>query len=68
MGWIVVYIAPNRPVAEMLRELLQREGLLATVRSACIPHMGDLGNFEVLVPSSEAQEASELITQVMGRG
>lgn len=60
--WTVVYIAPNRPVADMAKDLLEREGLLVMVRPAGVPHMGDSASFELLVPESEAEEANELLT------
>ncbi|HHV79314.1 MAG TPA: glutamate decarboxylase [Firmicutes bacterium] len=56
--WTVVYVARNRAMAEMLKKILENEGMLATLRSVGIPHMGDACNFEILVPSSEAEEAA----------
>lgn len=62
MGWVVVYVAPNRAVAEMLKRRLESEGLLVAIR-----RLGDSvtggkrGPCQVMVPSSEAQEASELL-------
>ena len=62
MGWVVVYVAPNRAVAEMLKRRLESEGLMVAIR-----RLGDSvtggkrGPCQVMVPSSEAQEASELL-------
>ncbi len=60
--WTVVYIAPNRATAEALKELLTAEGLLVTLRPTGIPHSGDGGAVEILVPKSEAEEAHEILT------
>ena len=38
--WTVVYVAPNRPVAEMIKEMLENDGLLVMIRCAGIPHLG----------------------------
>lgn len=70
--WRVVYIASNRPTAEAIKGLLTGEGFLVTVRPAG-PADGT-GNvlYEVLVPQSEAEEASEAISHLLlsgsGRG
>jgi hypothetical protein len=65
--WTVVYIAPNRSTGEMMKELLENEGLLVMLRAIGVPHMGDSANVEVLVPESEAEEAHELIASSFGR-
>ncbi len=65
--WTVVYIAPNRSAGEMIKELLENEGLLVMLRAIGVPHMGDSANVEVLVPESEAEEAHELIASSFGR-
>lgn len=62
----VVYIAPNRPVAEMLRETLQAEGIIAVLRPVGVPHLGEAANVEILVPESEAEEATEIIHATFG--
>lgn len=59
--WTVVYIFPNRILAEQLKSVLAQEGLLVMVRPAGIPHLGDAGPFELLVPECEAEEAHEII-------
>jgi len=64
--WTVVYIAPNRPVAEMLKELLEKEGLLTMLRPLGVPHLGDSANVQILVPEAEAEEAQEILSQVIG--
>lgn len=59
--WTVVYISSNKIMAEQLKAVLTQEGLLVMLRPACIPHMGDSGPVEILVPESEAEEAQEII-------
>jgi hypothetical protein len=59
--WTVVYVALNRTNAEMIGGILGAEGLLVMLRSAGIPHFGDGGPFEVLVPESEAELAHEIL-------
>lgn len=59
--WTVVYIAPNRPTAEMIKELLEKEGILVNLRPVGVPHLGNSANVEVMVPESEAEEAHEVI-------
>jgi hypothetical protein len=61
--WTVVYIAANRAQAEMLRNLLCNEGVLANLRPAgVISALGD-GLYEILVLESEADEAHEILCQ-----
>ncbi len=62
--WRVVYIAANRMLAETIRDMLSREGFLVTVRPAGVDS-GDLLPFEVLVPQSEAQEAHQVICDLL---
>lgn len=59
--WTVVYIAPNKKIADSLKELLTREGMLVQLRSIGLPNMGDSGAVEVLVPESEVDEAMEIL-------
>ena len=65
--WTVVYIAPNMAVAEMLKEMLAKEGLLVMLRSVGIPHFGASGSVEILVPEAEAEEAHELLFTALGK-
>jgi hypothetical protein len=60
--WTVVYIASNRTNAEIIKEILSAEGLLVMLRSAGVPHLGDSGAVEVLVPESEAESAHEILS------
>jgi hypothetical protein len=65
--WTVVYIAPNRAIAEMLKGILEAEGMLVMIRPIGIPHMGDSANMEILVPESEAEEAIEILSSEYGK-
>ncbi|MFZ5640073.1 MAG: putative signal transducing protein [Bacillota bacterium] len=59
--WTVVYIAPNRVAAENLKNVLTNEGVLVQLRAIGVPHVGDAGAFEILVPESEVDEALEIL-------
>jgi hypothetical protein len=63
--WTVVYIASNKATAEQIKTLLSNEGLLVMLRPLGVPHLGDSGSVEVLVPESEASEANEILTTRM---
>jgi len=65
--WTVIYIAPNKSAAETIKEALTREGLLVQLRSGNVPHAGETGHVEVLVPEAEAEEAHEILTGILGR-
>lgn len=59
--WTVVYISSNKTTAEQVKTLLSKEGLLVQLRPVGVPHFGDAGSVEVLVPESEAEEAQEIL-------
>ena len=63
--WTVVYIAPNRIIAEQIKGVLSAEGLLVNLRFSGIPHLGDSGSVEVLVPESEVEEAHEILSNTI---
>ncbi len=63
--WTVVYIAPNREMAEDLKAVLSGEGILATIRPVGLQLTGDTGNYEVLVSEAEAEEALELVNTTL---
>jgi len=58
--WVVVYMTSNQGLAEMARDILAREGLLARIRSQGLSAYG-CGAYEVLVPESEAWEAHDIL-------
>lgn len=59
--WTIIYIAPNRIIAEQISALLKGEGLLVNLKPMGVPHLGDSGTVEISVPESEAEEAIEII-------
>ncbi|MHB1128028.1 MAG: putative signal transducing protein [Bacillota bacterium] len=64
--WTVVYIAPNRHAAETIKELLSSESLLVMLRPVRCTSTGDGGPVEIMVAESEAEEANEIISRVLG--
>ena len=63
--WTVVYIAPNRTVAENLRQVLTNEGLLVQLRPVGLPSAGEANSVEILVPESEVEEAHEILAETL---
>ena len=63
--WTVIHIAANRAQADMLKSLLESEGLMADFRPAGISMLGD-GLFEVMALESEAEEAREILSDIGG--
>lgn len=59
--WTVIYVARNRTEAEMLKNIPTQEGILVMLRAVGVPHLGNSGSVEILVPSSEAEEAHEIL-------
>jgi hypothetical protein len=64
--WTVVYIAPNKGMAERVRSILEAEGLLAQLRPLDVGDDGR-GSIEILVPEGEAEEAHEILANHLGR-
>lgn len=64
--WTVIYIAPNKAIAEKYKKVLIDEGLLVQLRTIGSSHLGEHASVEILVAESEAEEAHEIITTVMG--
>lgn len=65
--WTVIHIAPNRSVAEKIKDILTREGLLCRLNSNEPPTSGGGGYVEVMVPETEAVEALEILQGVLER-
>ncbi|HHT36317.1 MAG: putative signal transducing protein [Candidatus Wallacebacter cryptica] len=64
--WTVVYVAPNRAIADMLKELLDKEGFVVMLRPIGAPHLGAAASVEILVPESEVEDAMEVISSSIG--
>ncbi|MGI6344494.1 MAG: glutamate decarboxylase [Bacillota bacterium] len=64
--WKVIYIAPNRKVAEKIEARLSQEGLMVRgrpVQSAAGQQSS--GPVEISVPKSEAAEALEFLSEFL---
>lgn len=59
--WTVIYVARNSTEAELLKSILNQEGILVMLRALGVPHLGSSRSVEILVPSSEAEEANEIL-------
>lgn len=64
--WTVIYIAPNKAIAEKYKKALTDEGMLVQLRPIGSAHLGEHASVEILVPESEAEEGHEIITSLMG--
>lgn len=65
--WTVIYIAPNKEIAARYKDTLMEEGILVQLRPIGSAHIPEHASVEILVPESEAEEAHEIITGLMGR-
>jgi hypothetical protein len=59
--WVVVHIAPNKMEAEVIKSVLEAENIMVSLRQASVPHLGDLGPFDVLVLEGELEYAKEVL-------
>ncbi len=64
--WMVVYIAPNRKVASILKELLETEGILVKLKESKVT-VKEEKNIEVMVSEMEVEEANEVINNALQR-
>ena len=64
--WAVVYIAQNKTKAEKIRDMLTAEGLLVNLRGIDVADPDNISrSVEILVPESEAEEAHEIINDIL---
>ncbi len=63
--WAVIYIAPNKMLAEAIKRALEAEGLMVQLRSVSLSEDNDRCQIEILVPKSEATEAHEILSTVL---
>ncbi|KUO49015.1 MAG: glutamate decarboxylase [Desulfitibacter sp. BRH_c19] len=63
--WTVVYIAQNKTRAEKLKDALIAEGLLVNLRGLGNDSDNVSKAVEILVPESEAEEAHEIINNIL---
>ena len=59
--WTVVYIAKSMDIAEQIRELLEKDGLLVKLHPIAKKADSAEGSCEVLDPASEVEQAHGLI-------
>jgi hypothetical protein len=64
--WMVVYIAPNRKIALILKELLETEGILVKLKDSRLSEKKEK-NIEVMVSEMEIEEANEVINNALQR-
>jgi hypothetical protein len=64
--WVVVYIAPNRRVALVLKELLEFEGIPVKLNESRFQSKEEK-NVEVMVSDIEIEEANEVINNALQR-
>jgi phosphopantetheine adenylyltransferase len=62
--WVVVYVAPNRRVANYLKELLEIEGILVKIKDTNLISKEEK-NVEVMVSEVEIEEATEVINNAL---
>lgn len=62
--WIVVYIAPNRKIATILKQLLEIEGILVKLKESKVA-IKEEKNIEVMVSEMEVEEANEVINNAL---
>lgn len=61
----VIYLAPNLPLAEMIKGILENEGILTVLRPLGVTQLGgEASEVEILVSESEAEEAAELLNNL----
>ncbi len=61
--WTVIYMAQNGSVAQKLKEVLEKEGILVKLRPINREVGKEETGFEVLVPESEVSEAHSIIIE-----
>ena len=64
--WVVVYIAPNRKIANYLKQLLEIEGILVKTKDINVASKEEK-NVEVMVSEVEIEEATEVINNALQR-
>lgn len=64
--WVVVYVAPNKRVANLLKQLLEFEGILVKIKELGLSSKEEK-NIEIMVSEIEIEEASEVINNALQR-
>ncbi len=64
--WTVVYLSQSKDMANKIKALLQKAGLLVKVRAITLAANDNFGCYEILVPESEVEEAhQQLINSIL---
>jgi hypothetical protein len=63
--WTVIYIAPTKSIAEKYQQALTEEGILVQLRAIGSAQHMNTHSTEILVPESEAEEAHEILTNII---
>jgi hypothetical protein len=64
--WTVIYIAHNRQIADRIKSRLEEEGLMVQLRAVNLCDEKGRCQVEIAVPKSEANEAHEILSTVLG--
>jgi len=64
--WTVIYIAPTKNIAERYQLALADERILVQLRAVGSSQQPNSISTEILVPESEAEEAHEILTGIIG--
>jgi hypothetical protein len=64
--WVAVYIASNRRIATILKQLLEIEGILVKLKESN-SLVKEERNVEVMVTEIEIEEANEVINNALQR-
>lgn len=65
--WTVIYVAPSKQIAEQLKQALESEGILVSLRTAGLSNSTGSAQVELMVPQGEAREAHEVLSDALGR-
>ncbi len=68
MRWVYLIIAPDQTIAEMWRDLLEREGISAMVRPSDAVSFLGVSPYpcRIMVPEEEKERAAELLQAYLG--
>ncbi|MNF09420.1 hypothetical protein D3C80_2100790 [compost metagenome] len=59
--WTVIYIAPTAKIADNIKKRLTEEGFMVKIRPVNLSKQ----QFEILVPSGELEEVTEVFNSIM---
>ena len=65
MLWTVLYVAPNKTIANRIKDFMETEGILIRLRPLGLRVKENITNFEILVTEAELEEAQEVLNQAL---